>query len=111
MKNAMPLGFALLLVLLAANYYFSDRTFRALQDDQQKLAESQGLRIEALSLLNIYLDAETGQRGYLLTGDESYLDPFVRARRTLERGDQRLATVAASDFSVQNLRKRLHSAE
>jgi two-component sensor histidine kinase/CHASE3 domain sensor protein len=41
--------------------------------------------VEALLALNhlmqATLDAETGQRGYLLTGDEAYLEPYLAARR------------------------------
>ncbi|MCD0505748.1 CHASE3 domain-containing protein, partial [Bordetella petrii] len=47
-----------------------------------------------LSLLNASLkDAEIGQRGYLLTGDERYLEPY---RRALGLMDQRLADLKAS---------------
>src|ERR1700674_3250807 len=31
------------------------------------------------------VDAETGQRGYLLTGDDSYLEPYHAAIRNLDR--------------------------
>jgi CHASE3 domain sensor protein len=43
--------------------------------------------LEAVShlqaLLSSLKDAETGQRGYLLTGAESYLDPFTSAEQSL----------------------------
>ncbi|MHC5721345.1 MAG: CHASE3 domain-containing protein, partial [Nostoc sp.] len=32
------------------------------------------------SLVSTLKDAETGQRGYLLTGNESYLEPYANAR-------------------------------
>ncbi len=53
------------------------------------------LVVERLSvLLSIVKDAETGQRGYLLTGNEDYLEPFERAQRTLalEMKELRLLT-------------------
>ena len=56
---------------------------------RQTTATSQGLTrsIEALSQLQAMLstlkDAETGQRGYLLTGRESYLEPFETAKQAL----------------------------
>jgi CHASE3 domain sensor protein len=31
------------------------------------------------------VDAETGQRGYLLTGDEAYLQPYQAAIKNLDR--------------------------
>ncbi len=56
---------------------------------RQTTATSQGLTrsIEALAQLQAMLstlkDAETGQRGYLLTGRESYLEPFDIAKQAL----------------------------
>jgi signal transduction histidine kinase len=41
-------------------------------------------RIRMLTdIRSLITDAETGQRGFLLTGDESYLEPFARARNDL----------------------------
>src|SRR5689334_10986005 len=37
-------------------------------------------RIAAAGLLQVLTDAETGQRGYLLTGRAEYLAPLVSAR-------------------------------
>ena len=36
------------------------------------------------ALMEIMLDAETGQRGFLLTGNAAYLDPFERAKQRLD---------------------------
>jgi CHASE3 domain sensor protein len=38
------------------------------------------LSAELANLRNLMLDAETGQRGYLLTGDEAYLTPYDETR-------------------------------
>jgi CHASE3 domain sensor protein len=42
------------------------------------------------TLLGLMKDAETGQRGYLLTGKPSYLEPFMIAERDLEQYQDRL---------------------
>ena len=34
-------------------------------------------------LLAALVDAETGQRGYLLTGDEAYLEPYLAVRNNV----------------------------
>src|SRR3954447_1929908 len=39
--------------------------------------------------------AETGQRGYLLTGEESYLDPYVSANSEVASGQQELRKLLA----------------
>ncbi|CAB3628556.1 histidine kinase [Achromobacter marplatensis] len=57
--------------------------------------------LRQLSLFNSALkDAEIGQRGYLLTGDVTYLQPYLRSLRLI---DQRLALVkeATSNDSAQ----------
>lgn len=48
-------------------------------------ARSYDRRIEHLALLSRIEDAETAQRGYLLTGDPAFLAPFEPARRDVER--------------------------
>jgi signal transduction histidine kinase/DNA-binding response OmpR family regulator/CHASE3 domain sensor protein len=58
-------------------------TYRALETRADSAARvTQTLQtisqVEALS--STIKDAETGQRGYLLTGDESYLEPYATAR-------------------------------
>src|SRR5690348_10776581 len=35
------------------------------------------------ALLTDLLDAETGQRGYLLAGNDSYLEPYTRAEQAV----------------------------
>src|SRR5207248_8414568 len=53
-------------------------------------------------------DAETGQRGYLLTGKDEYLAPYLAARGDLDRSLQRLRALT-SDEPEQ--RSRLASLE
>lgn len=48
-----------------------------------KVQLSQETRSHAYRLQGLAQDAETGQRGYLLTGRESYLDPYLDAQRDL----------------------------
>jgi signal transduction histidine kinase/CHASE3 domain sensor protein/CheY-like chemotaxis protein len=47
--------------------------------------------------LSAVQDAETGQRGYLITGQESYLQPYVTARGQIQTLLQRLASLSAAD--------------
>jgi PAS domain S-box-containing protein len=53
------------------------------------------------------VDAETGQRGYLLTGDEAYLEPYNAAIKNLDRVITHLKDLASDDShqrtQVQNL--------
>ena len=46
-------------------------------------AQSVGIVREADELLSALKDAETGQRGFLLTGDETFLQPYLAVRDSL----------------------------
>jgi signal transduction histidine kinase/CheY-like chemotaxis protein/CHASE3 domain sensor protein len=63
-------------------------------------------RIEAL--LSTLKDAETGQRGYLLTGEESYLAPYTDAKDTLP-DDLKILRALLGDRPEQ--RRRLDALE
>jgi len=77
------LGFAL---AVTAVVVIASLSYQSLQTT---VASSKSLRqsIEVLAQLNSVLstlkDAETGQRGYLLTGSESYLEPYSTAKNAL----------------------------
>lgn len=74
--------FALLLLALAlsaAVVAFSERTHRRLGEANQQIAtstEAQGIASELFALV---IDAETAQRGFLMTERQEYLDPYVVA--------------------------------
>jgi PAS domain S-box-containing protein len=52
------------------------------------------------TLVSTLKDAETGQRGFVLTGDEAYLQPYARAREAVSGIIQQLTAVAADTPSM-----------
>lgn len=70
---------ALALSLSGAVLVFSERTHNRLGQANQQIAssiEAQGLASELLALV---IDAETAQRGFLLTARQEYLEPYAVA--------------------------------
>jgi PAS domain S-box-containing protein len=57
--------------------------------------------VQALRTIEVVLgrlrDLEAGQRGYLLTGDEGYLEPYIAGRARLPRDLRRLRRLLGSD--------------
>lgn len=72
-------------LLVGINEAGYKRSVAAMHD----MAKAQRARTDLGTLLKIMLDAETGQRGYLLTGNTDYLAPYDSAvnavHRTLEQ--------------------------
>jgi len=92
--------FCLLVAAMAALAFLFNRQNRDAAAVQHTLTV-QGQLTRVLSLLQ---DAETGQRGYLLTGDTAYLEPFTSATSELEKVVERLGLeVADNATQVQAL--------
>ena len=87
---AVSLPFALLaaLVLIGINEAGHMRSQQAVEEMNQ----GQQTRNAVNRLLQSMLDAETGQRGYLLTGNESYLEPYDKAVATVHTNLDELRT-------------------
>jgi PAS domain S-box-containing protein len=66
---------ALLIVTVAGTFFIGQRVMFFNQEVSHAHQTVDSLH----ELLSSYKDAETGQRGYLLTGDEDYLAPYNRA--------------------------------
>jgi signal transduction histidine kinase/ActR/RegA family two-component response regulator len=59
------------------------------------------VRQAVTQLLGAVKDAETGQRGYLLTGDPQYLQPYFQARRDISSLEKQLSELVASNPTHQ----------
>ena len=87
------LGLTALVLLLIAGVSYAHWT-------HARRANRQAVQTEALldavaRLLTTLLDAETGQRGFLLTGDERYLEPYTRAIHSAAREVPQLTSALA----------------
>ena len=76
-KTAWVLPIAALAV--AALIALNELSFRRSAEAAESMVYEQQKRSNLHVLMQQVLDAETGQRGYLLTGDEKYLLPYSEA--------------------------------
>lgn len=72
MAISLPLAVLVVVGLILIN----EASFRSSTDAVADMEEAQLTRGSLNNLIQTILDAETGQRGYLLTGDERYLEPY-----------------------------------
>ncbi len=71
-KIALPLAVAAALVVVVINEVGYGKSTQAVGE----LIERSDARVQIQALLRALVDAETGQRGYLLTGRADYLEPY-----------------------------------
>ena len=95
---------ALLLVVVIG--VLSYRAWMAYHQQRDQVATTRQIVQGAEDLLGALRDAETGQRGFLLTGDEVYLDPYRSALAEIPVGLDKLATaVGTRADQVQRLER------
>jgi signal transduction histidine kinase len=90
---AFVAGFVLLIIgVMAAGWLVN------LQENYAYLARHV-LEVEnsVARVFSLLQDAETGQRGYLLTGDEAYLDPFTKASAGIDPELENLSRLVGDD--------------
>jgi signal transduction histidine kinase len=75
----LAIGAVILFAIVLGALFFSQRA----GDESTDAVAANRLNLRILRLLSSIQDAETGQRGFLLTGDERYLGPFTRSVSTL----------------------------
>jgi signal transduction histidine kinase/DNA-binding response OmpR family regulator len=74
---ALFAGAALLVALGVAVSFWA---FRQIEEAAEMRKHTYGVLNRADDLLSAMKDAETGQRGYLVTGDEAFLEPYLKVR-------------------------------
>jgi len=96
-EKKIAAGFVLMLAILLAVGFVSYRNTRKLIRDSNLVAHSHEILDELEGTLSSIKDAETGQRGYIITGDEEYLQPYKAALPTIDQHIERLRQLTASD--------------
>src|SRR5690349_19244045 len=79
-KAALQIGVPVLLAVIAGNAYLALNHFHRVQKTAALALESSALQAKLSGVLKDLTDMETGQRGYLLTGDSAYLQPYTDAK-------------------------------
>jgi signal transduction histidine kinase/CheY-like chemotaxis protein/CHASE3 domain sensor protein len=78
-KRNLLIGFGLSLFLLVVSSIASYFSIRNLLESAFWVDHTNQVILELENTISVMKDAETGQRGYLLTGDDDFLEPFKGA--------------------------------
>ncbi len=84
-------GFAILLAVLVINTAVTRQRIAIQNSNQGWVEHTQRVQLELTIVESLLKDAETGQRGYLYTGEAKYLEPYNLA---VQQIDSHIATLA-----------------
>lgn len=90
----------------------TDRGFEQNSLLRQQVASSYDARAALQAVLTRHLDIELGQRGYVITGDRRFLDPYREAEARIDANLDRFAALAGKDGQEKRIAElRALSAE
>lgn len=96
-RSALPI--LLLLVTVGATAIFVEAQWRSAAQSRALIDHSHALIEASTTLVKEMVDAETGQRGYLLTEDDAYLAPLTAAEISVPERFSRLAALSRDNPS------------
>jgi len=97
----LALGFSiavLTLLLVGLSGYRS--TARLIENDRQ-VSHTHEVRVKLADLISFLKDAETGQRGFVITGDEAFLEPYRTSLAEISRTTNELRALLADNDTQQ----------
>ncbi|PLZ86098.1 hypothetical protein CEN44_20735, partial [Fischerella muscicola CCMEE 5323] len=97
----LTIGLGVGLILLVANAVISYHNTRKIIENEQWVSHTYQVLTELEKTLSTIKDAETGQRGYLLTGKEKYLEPYQTAIAHINEQLGRLRRLTADNPQQQ----------
>jgi len=100
-KFGVITGFALLLAVLIVNAAITKKQFDRQVATGLWVVHTHQVQLKLSETLALLTDAETGQRGYLYTGEEQYLAPYERAVQHIQSQIDELSRLTADNSSQQ----------
>lgn len=101
-KRNLLFGLGFSLILLFISSLASYLSITNLISNSQMVRKSNAIIKDLDNVLSLVKDAETGQRGYLLTGDQVFLGPYNSAKQKISGGISNLS----SEISNTNVQRR-----
>lgn len=103
-----PVVLALACVAAAAMIFISEGSYSQSTATLDSLTAMGAARTQIQMLERSMLDAETGQRGFLLTHRKEYLQPYEKALLRIDEAYRHLDAYYGEDTESRDLLKRLH---
>jgi CheY-like chemotaxis protein len=98
---ALSLSLSVVAIFFVISGFLSYDRIRTLNDEFAQVQQTHDVLVGLNELLSTVKDAETGQRGYVLTGDEAYLEPFNGATVHVDEELTRMRALVAGEPEQQ----------
>jgi len=98
LKSVFVLSLFILVFISSISYKHSI----ALKESTELLTHSYKIQVKLEQLISYLKDAETGQRGFIISGDSTFLEPYNSAREKVKEPFMSLKMLTALNLKQQN---------
>lgn len=103
LDTSIQIGFLLLVMLVALSAWLNHRHTVIVFEDESYVAHTHRVIGEVRGILSDLVSAESGARGYLLSGDRTHLEPYDVARNALPERVAELRRLTSDDEGQTSL--------
>ncbi len=107
MQRKIALGFGFALIALTLNFAFSIQSTLRLVRIRDLVSHTYDVLSQLERTLSLLNEAETGQRGYVITGKENYLEPYHTASSRIDDHIQSVRRLTADNPKQQDRLSKL----
>ncbi len=97
MRVRIIAAFSIACILVLLNGYISLSAIISLSENNSRVVDSFEVIQSADAVLVALIDAETGQRGFIITGEDRYLEPYYLGLRNLDESFTRMSSLSAGE--------------
>ena len=98
-NRRIALGFVVAMVLIVSGFVISFYSYTQYGKDTERVKHTYEVVGALESTLSLLKDVETGSRGYIITSDSAYLEPYLTALQVLPAQLSRLQTLVATNLA------------
>lgn len=106
LRQVIPSGFGIVFLVVLISTITSEITTKIVENSSRKVAESYQIKENLVELEKTLVNAETGQRGFIYSGKEVFLEPYNKAVSTIDSKTENMAkAVSNNDRQLQNFQE------
>ena len=102
-------GYTLAIVILALTGIVTHRAMQGLETSAEMVERTQEVLTELEALTAALTEVETGQRGFAITGDESFLEPYTDGLGSVDAHTRELRSLTKDDDKQQRRLDAIHA--
>ena len=100
-------GFGVIIVLTGITNFVSKSLNDSLSKAKNWIIHTNDVTANLISIKRILVDAETGQRGFVITNKERYLEPYIQAKQdiseVIKTSKEKISAIGLHNYLSQQI--------